>query len=164
VLAAGGDPANEADAVAAARRLGAIDVPDTELRSPAVSRAVSVVAAIPAVRAAILDHQRAFAAQPPGAVLDGRDIGTVVCPDADAKLFITASPQTRARRRFLELQAAGSTVSEAEVLADMIERDRRDCDRTIAPLTQAPDAHLLDTTDLGIEAAFAAAVDLIDHR
>jgi cytidylate kinase len=164
VLAAGGDPAIEADAVAAARRLGAIDVPDAELRTPAVSRAASVVAAIPAVRAAILDHQRAFAAQPPGAVLDGRDIGTVVCPDADAKLFITASPRTRARRRFLELQAAGSTASEAEVLADLVERDRRDSERPIAPLTRAPDAHLLDTTDLGIEAAFAAAVDLIDDR
>jgi cytidylate kinase len=164
VLAAGGDPAIEADAVAAACRLGVTDVSDAELRTPAVSRAASVVAAIPAVRAAILDHQRAFAAQPPGAVLDGRDIGTVVCPEADAKLFITASPQTRARRRFLELRAAGSTVSEAEVLAEMIERDRRDSDRAIAPLTRAPDAHLLDTTDLGIEAAFAAAIDLIDDR
>jgi cytidylate kinase len=164
VLAAGGDPAIEADAVAAARRLGATSVPDAELRTPAVSQAASLVAAIPAVRAAILDYQRAFAGQPPGAVLDGRDIGTVVCPDADAKLFITASPRTRARRRFLELQAAGSTASEAEVLADLVERDRRDSERPIAPLTRAPDAHLLDTTDLGIEAAFAAAVDLIDDR
>jgi cytidylate kinase len=164
VLQAGGDPAIEADAVAAARRLGATVVPDADLRTPAVSRAASVVAAIPAVRAAILNYQRAFAARPPGAVLDGRDIGTIVCPDADAKLFITASPRTRARRRFLELRANGSTVSEAEVLEELTERDRRDSDRVIAPLKQAPDAHLLDTTDLGIEAAFAAAVDLIGDR
>lgn len=164
VLAAGGDPANETDAVAAARNLRAGAVADADLRTPAVSQAASVVAAIPAVRAAILEFQRAFAAAPPGAVLDGRDIGTVVCPDADAKLFITASQETRARRRFAELQASGSTVSEATVLADMAERDRRDSERAVAPLTRAPDAHLLDTTDLGIEAAFAAAIRLIGDR
>jgi cytidylate kinase len=162
VLAVGGDPADEDDAVAAARRLGEADIPEDALRTPAVSQAASVVAAIPAVRKAILAFQREFAARPPGAVLDGRDIGTIVCPDADVKLFVTASAETRARRRYLELAASGGGVDEAHVLADLMERDRRDRERDVAPLVQAADAHLLDTTDLGIEAAFKAAVELID--
>jgi len=162
VLAAGENPASEKDAVAAARRLGTAEIPDEALRTPAVSKAASQVAAIPAVRAAILAFQRDFAASPPGAVLDGRDIGTVVCPDADVKLFVTASPETRARRRYLEVAASGGAPSEAEVLADLIARDRRDSERTVAPLKQAEDAHLLDTTDLGIEAAFAAAIEIIE--
>lgn len=161
VLAAGGDPAQEADALAAARRLGEAEIPEGALRTPEVSQAASVVAAIPAVRTAILAFQREFAARPPGAVLDGRDIGTVVCPDADVKLFVTASPETRARRRYLELAASGEDVDEAAVLADLVERDRRDRERPVAPLIKAEDAHLLDTTDLGIEAAFAAAVEMI---
>lgn len=162
VLSAGGDPADEEDAVASARRLGTYDIDDTELRTPEVSRAASQVAAIPAVRAAILDYQRQFAATPPGAVLDGRDIGTIVCPYADVKLFVTASPEARAKRRFLELSASGADVTEGQVLHDLTERDRRDSGRSIAPLTQAADAHLLDTTNLDIEAAFDAAVGIID--
>jgi cytidylate kinase len=162
VLADSGNPESEVDAVAAARRLGETESADEDLRTPAVSKAASIVAAIPAVREAILDFQRDFAARPPGAVLDGRDIGTVVCPDADVKLFVTASPETRARRRYLELAASGDAPSEADVLADLIARDRRDRERAVAPLAQAQDAHLLDTTDLGIEAAFAAAVEIVD--
>ena len=164
VLAEGGDPADEGDAVASARRLGAYDTDDADLRTPDVSRGASQVAAIPAVRAAILDFQRQFAARPPGAVLDGRDIGTIVCADADVKLFVTATPQARARRRFLELTASGADVTEARVLHDLTERDRRDSARPVAPLTRAADAHLLDTTNLDIEAAFAAAVGIIDGR
>ncbi len=162
VLTEGGNPADEEDAVASARRLGTYDIDDADLRTPDVSRAASQVAAIPAVRAAILDFQRQFAATPPGAVLDGRDIGTIVCPYADVKLFVTASPEARAKRRFLELTASGTDVTEAQVLHDLTERDRRDSGRSVAPLTQAADAHLLDTTNLDIEAAFDAAVGIID--
>ncbi len=162
VLSSDGDPANEEDAVASARRLGTYDIDDAELRTSDVSRAASHVAAIPAVRAAILDYQRQFAAKPPGAVLDGRDIGTIVCPYADVKLFVTASPEARAKRRFLELSASGADVTEGQVLLDLTERDRRDSGRSVAPLTQAADAHLLDTTNLDIEAAFEAAVGIID--
>ena len=114
------------------------------------------------MREALLAYQRAFAAAKPGAVLDGRDIGTVICPEADVKLFVTATPEERARRRYLELKAAGMAISEAEVLADIRRRDERDKNRAAAPLRQAPDAHLLDTTNLDIDAAFKAAIDLID--
>ncbi|MGI9387948.1 MAG: (d)CMP kinase, partial [Methyloligellaceae bacterium] len=117
---------------------------------------------IPAVRAALLDCQRSFAKTSPGAVLDGRDIGTVVCPEADLKLFVVASPEARARRRFLELRAANTDITEAEVLANIHARDARDQSRGIAPLAKAADAHLLDTTNLDIEAAFRAAVELIN--
>ena len=162
VLTSGGNPENEEDALAAARRLGSYDIEDSDLRTAEVARAASVVAAMSAVRASILDYQRQFAAELPGAVLDGRDIGTIVCPYADAKLFVIASPQARARRRYLELSAADPDVSEAQVLQDIQDRDRRDSERTVAPMTQAEDAHLLDTTNLDIEAAFDAAVRLID--
>jgi cytidylate kinase len=114
------------------------------------------------VRDALLAYQRAFARRKPGAVLDGRDIGTVICPDADVKLFVTAIPKERARRRFHELREAGNGVSEADVLADIRRRDERDKGRAAAPLRQAEDAHLLDTTNLDIDAAFKAAIDLID--
>ena len=107
-------------------------------------------------------YQRTFARRQPGAVLDGRDIGTVICPDADVKLFVTATPEERARRRYLELKQAGIAISEAEVLADIRRRDERDKNRAAAPLRQAPDAYLLDTTNLDIDAAFKAAIDLID--
>jgi cytidylate kinase len=114
------------------------------------------------VREALLAYQRAFAAAKQGAVLDGRDIGTVICPEAEVKLFVTATPEERARRRYLELKAAGMAVSEAVVLADIRRRDERDAGRAAAPLRMAPDAHLLDTTNLDIDAAFRAAIDLID--
>ena len=123
-----------------------------------------MVSAFAEVRAAIFDYQRAFAAQPPGAVLDGRDIGTVICPDADVKIFVTATPEVRARRRFAELAAAGTPVSEADVLADILRRDERDSSRAVAPLKPAPDAHMLDTTHLDIEAAFQAALALVERR
>jgi cytidylate kinase len=120
------------------------------------------VAAIPQVRQALVDYQRKFASRPPGAVLDGRDIGTVIAPDADVKLFVVASPEVRAARRLAELRARGETADERAVLADLLRRDERDSRRTVSPLKAAPDAHLLDTTHLGIDAAFRAAVDIIE--
>jgi cytidylate kinase len=120
------------------------------------------VASHPEVRKELLAYQRAFARRRPGAVLDGRDIGTVICPDADVKLFVTAAPEERARRRYRELREAGNGISEAEVLADIRRRDERDKNRATAPLLQAADAHLLDTTNLDIDAAFKAAIDLVD--
>ena len=119
---------------------------------------------MPRLRTALREKQRAFACAPPGAVLDGRDIGTVVFPDAPAKLYVTASPETRARRRALEMQAGGADIAEAEVLADLRRRDERDMARTDSPLRPASDAYLLDTTDLDIEAAFRAAVDYVGRK
>lgn len=166
VRQAGGDPSDEAAAVAAARTLDLSRIDDKAIRTPEAGEAASLVAAIPAVRAAILDLQRGFAANPPGgapgAVLDGRDIGTVICPGAPAKLFVIARPEIRARRRWLELNNSGSGVSEAQVLEDIKERDRRDAERAASPMKPADDAHLLDTSDLSIEAAFGAAVAIID--
>jgi cytidylate kinase len=118
---------------------------------------------MPPLRRELVAKQRAFAHMPPGAVLDGRDIGTVVLPDAPAKLFVTASPETRARRRALEIRAAGTDIDDAEVLADIRKRDARDMARTDSPLRPAADAYLLDTTDLDIEAAFRAAVDYVSR-
>jgi cytidylate kinase len=120
------------------------------------------VAAIPEVRDALLAFQRDFAAAPPGAVLDGRDIGTVICPNADVKIFVTATPEARAGRRFKEYQAAGLAIGEDAVLADIRKRDERDMGRAAAPLKQAPDAHLLDTTHLAIDAAIRAAIDIVE--
>jgi CMP/dCMP kinase len=114
------------------------------------------------VRQALINYQREFATKPPGAVLDGRDIGTVIAPGADVKLFVVASPEVRAARRTLELRARGETAEEAEVLADLLRRDERDSRRTAAPLMAAPDAHMLDTTDLGVDAAFRAAVAIVE--
>ena len=122
-----------------------------------------MVSAIAEVRTALLDFQRQFAATAPGAVLDGRDIGTVICPDADVKIFVTASPEERARRRALEFKSRGEAVAEAEVLADILRRDERDRNRAAAPLIQAPDAHLLDTTAMGIEAVLKAAIELVER-
>jgi cytidylate kinase len=161
VLKAGKDPADEEAAVAAARALDLKNFKEEELRGAAAGEAASVVAAMPAVRAAVLALQRRFAHQPGGAVLDGRDIGTVVCPDADVKLYVTASSEVRARRRHAELAAAGSRQSLEEVVAALNARDARDMSRPVAPLRPAEDAHLLDTTDLDIEAAFRAAVEII---
>lgn len=166
VLACGGDPADEAAALAAARALDITKIDEKAIRTPEAGEAASLVAAMPPVRAAILHFQRNFAENPPdgktGAVLDGRDIGTVVCPAAQAKLFVVASPQVRAHRRWLELKNSGSQVNEAQVLEDIEERDRRDAARAASPMKPAADAHLLDTSDLSIEAAFGAAVAIID--
>ncbi|MCG2841426.1 (d)CMP kinase [Sandaracinobacter sp. RS1-74] len=137
---------------------------DPELRGAAAGEAASRVSALPEVRAALLAFQKAFAAQPGGAVLDGRDIGTVIAPEAQAKLFVTATAETRARRRFLELTSAGRDVAEERVLADIVARDARDMGRADAPLRQAADADLLDTSDLDIAAAVRQAVELVSRR
>lgn len=130
---------------------------EAELKTYVVGEAASIVAALPEVRAALFNFQREFAAGPKGAVLDGRDIGTVICPRADVKIFVTASPEERARRRTLELIAQGQNAREADVLADILRRDERDRTRAVAPLRPAPDAYVLDTTALDIEGAVAAA-------
>lgn len=161
-LASGWDPADEDAALKAARTLDLGTLDDPALRSAGLGEAASLVARYEAVREALLAYQRAFAGSAPGAVLDGRDIGTVICPNADVKLFVTATSEERARRRFIELREAGTLVSEAEVLADIRHRDERDAGRAAAPLRRAQDAHLLDTTNLDIDAAFRAAIDLID--
>jgi len=162
VLMQGGDPADRNAALAAARALDPAAVDAAELRSRRVGSAASVVAEFGEVRDALIEFQRGFARR--GAVIDGRDIGTVVAPDADVKLFITASLEERARRRAAELAAAGSWHSAAAIRADLAERDRRDTERTASPMRPAPDALLLDTTDLDIEAAFRAALSLIESR
>ncbi len=151
-------------AVALARSLDPSSLADPGLRSPRTGEWASIVASISEVRAALLDYQRAFAAQPGGAVLDGRDIGTVVCPAADVKIFVTASPEVRARRRFLERQAQSEAVTYETGLADIQRRDARDAGRESAPMRPAADATLLDTSDLDIEAAFDAAVGLIKRK
>jgi CMP/dCMP kinase len=135
---------------------------ENALKLQAITEAASVVAAIPQVRQALINYQREFAMRPPGAVLDGRDIGTVIAPGADVKLFVVASAEVRAARRVLELRARGENVEEKDVLADLLRRDERDSQRAAAPLRAAPDAHLLDTTHLGIDAAFRAAVDIVE--
>ena len=144
--------------VAAARALVAEDLEGDDLRGPAVAQEASKVAAIPEVRAALVDFQRAFAARSGGAVLDGRDIGTVICPDAPVKLFVVASDEVRAERRWKELCARGVDVTRQEVLADLRDRDARDSARATAPLRAADDAILLDTTRMTIGEAVAAAV------
>ena len=166
VLEAGGDPADGGAAETAARgfNLGAIEGAD--IRTGRVGAAASVVAAKPAVRAALLDFQRRFAETPPnearGAVLDGRDIGTVVWPAADVKFFVSASPEVRAHRRWLELREARPGLEEVTVYKELLERDARDAARADAPMAAAEDAELLDTTHLSIDAAFAAARRVID--
>jgi len=162
LLAAGHDPSDNPRAVAAAKALDPTRFDEIALKQLAIGEAASIVSAIPGVRAALLDFQRDFAASPPGAVLDGRDIGTVIAPDADVKIFVVASPQARAQRRYLELKARGETVNESEILADILKRDERDRSRTAAPLVRAPDAHLLDTTHLDIDAAVRAAVAIVE--
>ena len=161
-LAAGASPADEAAGLAAAEALDLGTLGDPFLMDGRLGEAASIVASHPAVRNALLAYQRAFARRKPGVVLDGRDIGTVICPEAEVKLFVTATPEERARRRFIELKAAGMVIGEAEVLADIRRRDERDKNRAAAPLRQAPDAYLLDTTNLAIDAAFKAAIALID--
>lgn len=161
----GKDVDDKTAAVEAARRLQAGDLDMPEIRTDAAAGMASKVAAIPEVRAALLEFQRNFAEFPPhgakGAVLDGRDIGTVVCPNADVKLFVTADVKTRAQRRMAELRRAGQDVTFDDVLADMTARDARDAQRSSAPLRQAKDAHLLDTSNSDIDSVFQAALTLI---
>ena len=151
-------------AVSAAKSLDPATFADPSLRGTEAGDRASVVARIPEVRAALIDYQRSFARRQPGAVLDGRDIGTVVCPDADVKIYVVASPDVRARRRFLEHQARGEPIRYETVLSDIKARDERDTGRAISPLKPAADALLLDTSDLDIEAAFDAAVGLIKRK
>jgi cytidylate kinase len=162
VVDAGKRPDDVAAAVAAATALDPARFDEAALKIPVVGEAASVVSAIPEVRAALLAFQRDFAAQPPGAVLDGRDIGTIICPNADVKIFVTAAPDVRARRRAAEYRAAGRPITDAEVLADIRSRDARDSSRAAAPLKQAPDAHLLDTTNMDISTAIRAAIDIVE--
>ena len=158
----GGDPAVAADALAGCGFDDAM-LDDPGLKSEAAGRAASIVSAHPAVRAALLDRQRAFAARPGGAVLDGRDIGTVIAPHARAKLFVTAAPEVRASRRHGELARLGLDMRYDEVLADIRARDERDTRRSAAPLRHAEDAALLDTSRLTVEAAVAAAISLVER-
>jgi cytidylate kinase len=162
LLDAGHSPGNRARAVAAAEAIDPGRFDEPALKSPAVGEAASLVAAVPEVRGALVAFQRKFGRAPPGAVIDGRDIGTVIFPDADVKIFVTATAEVRAGRRAAELQAAGTTVNLADVLADILRRDERDTTRTAAPLKPAEDAHLLDTTHLDIDAAFRAAIDIVE--
>jgi cytidylate kinase len=155
------------DMDAAARIAGALD-PSTfdekKLRGAQMGEAASVISALPAVREALIGLQRDFAGRSPGAILDGRDIGTVICPDAEVKIFVTATSEERARRRWLELSRSGDPISFKDVLADIHRRDARDSGRSTAPLRMAEDARLLDTTKLDIEAAFRVAVGIVEER
>lgn len=156
-----GDPELAEDA---ARSLNDADLARDDLRTAKAGEAASKIAAIPAVRAALLDYQRDFARRDGGAVLDGRDIGTVICPDAEVKLYVTASAEVRAERRFAELQAAGADTSLSQVLADVKARDQRDMDREDAPLRPADDANVIDTSAMAIEEAVAAAISAITAK
>lgn len=164
LLESGGAPGDEAAAEAAARALGESDLSRTNLRHESVGEAASVVAAIAGVRAALLDFQHRFAATPPGAVIDGRDIGTVVCPDAPVKLFITARAAERARRRYRELLSRGEEVAFEAILADLEARDLRDTTRAVAPLRPAEDADVIDTTELDADQALEAALAVVAER
>ena len=167
-----GDPADENVAVEAARSLAFDDLDQAGLRDEAAGKAASQVAAIPAVRDILLKFQRNFATNPPnnkngpvnGAVLDGRDIGTVVCPDAPYKLFISASSEVRADRRYKELQERGDEAIRSAILRDIIDRDERDRSRTVAPLEPATDAEIIDTSDMDADAVFAAALNFISSQ
>jgi CMP/dCMP kinase len=162
LIDAGKELTDEAEAAIAARKLDCETLDEEKLRGAEMGAAASRVAAYPGVRAALVQLQRAFAARPEGAVLDGRDIGTVICPDAAVKLFVTASAEERANRRFKELAGRGDPISYDEVLADIRARDERDTNRAVSPLRQAEDAALLDTTKMDIDAAFRAAVAIVD--
>jgi cytidylate kinase len=163
VLDAGGSLDDAAQAEAVARSLDAGDLSDVDrLTSGEAGEAASRIAGYPGVRAALLAFQKTFATQPGGAVLDGRDIGTVIAPEAQAKLFVTASPEVRARRRWKQLTARGAAIAFNDMLADIVRRDERDAGRGAAPMVQAADAVLLDTTDMDIEAAFDAARRIVE--
>ncbi|QEX14902.1 cytidylate kinase [Hypericibacter terrae] len=172
LLRAGQDPADEAAAIAAAGTVTPAELGDPALRSEATGQAASAVARIPGVRQALLDLQHRFAVAPadekgrptPGAVIDGRDIGTVICPGADVKLFVNASLETRAKRRHKELLDRGEAIIYARVLEDMERRDQQDRNRSVAPMAKAPDAFEIDTTKLDADGAFAAALTFIGSR
>jgi CMP/dCMP kinase len=149
---------------AIAKSLDPATLEDPALRGAKAGDAASVAAKIPEVRAALLQYQRSFARQARGAVLDGRDIGTVICPDAHVKIFVTASPEVRALRRFGEIEARGEAITYEEVLADILERDARDAGRGAAPMKRAEDAHLLDTSEMDVKSVFKAAVGLIETK
>ena len=162
VLDAGHKLDDRQAAIAAAQSLDLSRFDEAVLKGAEAGEAASFVSAIPEVRAALVGFQRSFAAGAPGAVLDGRDIGTVICPDADVKIFVTAAPEVRARRRAAEYRASGKTTDDAIVLADIRKRDERDSSRSASPLRQANDAMLLDTTNLDVEAAVAAAIAIVE--
>ena len=162
LLDAGAELTDEARAVTVAMELDPEKFGDPALKSQKVGDAASVVSAIPKVREALVNFQRQFAAHPPGAVLDGRDIGTVICPDADVKIFVVADPKIRAHRRTLEAKSRGEDADEAVILADILKRDERDQNRATAPLKAAADAYLLDNSHLDIEGGVRAAIDIIE--
>jgi|SRR6516164_1542515 len=162
LIRAGADLCDEARAVQAALELDPDKFEDPILKTQTVAEAASVVSAIPRVREALVNFQRRFAAGPPGAVLDGRDIGTVICPHAEVKIFVLADPEVRARRRTLEARARGENADEAAVLADILQRDERDKNRAVAPLKPADDAYLLDNSNLDIEGGVRAAIDIVE--
>ncbi|HEY5305739.1 MAG TPA: (d)CMP kinase [Pseudolabrys sp.] len=149
-------------AVSLAKSLDLAALDEAALKTPKVGEAASIISAFSEVRAALVTFQREFAAKTPGAVLDGRDIGTVICPNADVKIYVTAAPGVRARRRTTEYRAQGRQIDESTVLADILARDARDTQRAIAPLKQAQDAHLLDTTNMDISTAIRAAIDIVE--
>lgn len=153
---------DEAQAAEMALKVDLSGLDRAVLSAHAIGEAASKIAVMPSVRRALVEAQRAFSQRAPGTVLDGRDIGTVVCPNAAVKLYVTASPEVRAKRRFDEIMAGGGTAVYEDVLADVIKRDERDMNRADSPLKPADDAHLIDTTEMGIEAAFQAAKRLID--
>jgi CMP/dCMP kinase len=163
VLDSGHSLDDVARAVTAAQTLDPTGFDEAALKSHAAGEAASVVSAIPEVRSALLRLQQDFAAALPGAVLDGRDIGTIICPFADAKIFVTASPEVRAKRRAIELSRLGQIASEAAILADIQRRDERDSKRAIAPLKPAADAHILDTSNLDIDAVLQHAIAIVDR-
>jgi cytidylate kinase len=163
VIDAGHKLDDAAQAAAAARALGPEQLEAADLKGHDAGEAASVVSAVPEVRAALMAWQRDFAAAPPGAVLDGRDIGTVVCPHAEVKIFVTAAPQVRARRRALELRRQGLAVTDDEILADILRRDARDSSRPIAPLKPDPNAHVIDTSELDVEAVLRQAIVIVEQ-
>lgn len=158
------DPNDKAAAIKAAQNLDMSNIIDSELRTAQVGAGASVVAAIPEVRKALFDFQRNFASNPKGAVLDGRDIGTVICPDADFKFFVTASPEIRAQRRLKELHAAGDNITIEELTAQIIERDYRDANRADAPLKPTETSIMLDTSDMGIDEVIEKAIEIIENH
>ncbi len=164
VINSGESPSNQDAAIKAAQNLDMSNIEDQDLRTAEVGAGASVVAAMPLVRKALFDFQRNFAANPEGAVLDGRDIGTVICPDADFKLFVTARPEIRAQRRLKELHEKGENISLEELTAQIIERDFRDANRADAPLKPTENSIMLDTSELSIEEVIANAIAIIDAQ
>jgi cytidylate kinase len=162
LIDAGTSPQDKNAAVKAARALDHAHLDRHALQSDAIGTAASIVSAVPEVRAVLLEYQRAFAAKPPGAVLDGRDIGTVIAPQAEVKIFLVAAAEERARRRTKEMEKRGEKADFDGILADIQARDERDTCRAVSPLKPAPDAHLLDTTHLDIDAAIRAAIDIVE--